>query len=233
MYTISVRHQCLELNWPSINQIKSPKTLILGSFNPYNGSTNAVDYYYGRLSNYFWKTIASIRKLDDNYYNQAIERKLEVMMNRFICMDVINQIDFSSENQKLLTEYIRDNIFSNYLDQRIWVTRTNFENRGIINLSRTYNNNIIELLNNTDSIVKVIHTMGNNRINERNANPQEKRLKEMSFNAYINYIKRICQDKGIEFIYQSYSPSSYAVNNGQTPIIELKRFLRDNLFLND
>ena len=232
MPSISVRHQCLELNWPSINQITNPKTLVLGSFNPYNGRTNAVDYYYGRTSNYFWKTIAFIRELDENYYNQGIERKLEIMMDRFICMDVINQIEFSAENQELLTEYINNNIFSNFLDQKIWVSKTNFRNN-YIKLSRSYNQNIITSIQNTNSIEKVIHTMGGDRINEDNATPQERKLYELGFNSYVNNIKKICREKGIAFITQSYSPSSYAVNNGTTPKNDLRNFLRENLFLNN
>jgi hypothetical protein len=231
MPTISVRHQYLELNWPSLNQIINPRTLVLGSFNPYNGRTNVVDYYYGRSSNYFWKTIASIRELDENYFYQRIERKLEIMKCRFICMDIINEINFSSDKQEFLNEYINNKIFSNFLDQNIWVSKTNFRNNDI-QLSRSYNQDVINLLRNTTTITKVIHTMGNIRINTLSTNPKEKRLGNMGFQSYVSQIKNICQERGIEFINQSLSPSSYAVNNGNTSLNELSDYLRNNLNLN-
>ena len=68
MPSITVRHQSLESNWLSPEQIENPRTLVLGSFNPSNGDNHTDDYYYGRKSNHFWRTIANIIGQQEDYF---------------------------------------------------------------------------------------------------------------------------------------------------------------------
>ncbi len=75
---IEVNHQSLKANWINTFTIKNPKTLVLGSFNPYENKSKLVDYYYGRPSNHFWRTIAIIINEDEDYFFQnelGTERK--------------------------------------------------------------------------------------------------------------------------------------------------------------
>lgn len=230
---ITVTHQSLVQNWVTPAHIVNPRTLVLGSFNPYFENGQVVDYYYGRSSNYFWKTIARIVvNQNEDYFLNNFQRKLEVMNNNFCCLDVIDCIEFTSEDEELLNEYIDSKVRTNFLDQSIFITKSKLENGGNVLLRRTYNQSIINLLENSESIEKVIHTMGMNRINTQSTNPQEKRLGIQGFEGYINRIKTICSNRGIQFINQSYSPSEYAVKNGSTNIPEFTDFLRENLFLN-
>lgn len=232
MPIITVRHQALELNWLSPEQIENPKTLVLGSFNPYNRDNNSVDYYYGRKSNHFWRTIANIIGENEEFFFDLAEsqnRKSIAMNNRFCCLDVINFINFSCDSNQLLNEYLFNKIFSNFLDQNIWTTNTNYEKRGIIKLSREYNQNIITTLSTSTTIRKVIHTMGNNRIGDTFVSPKEKRLNNLGFGGFIQSVKEICHQRNIEFVKKSYSPSDYAIKNGNTTRENLRYFLRQHL----
>jgi hypothetical protein len=233
MPSIIVTHQSLVQNWLTPEQIVNPRTLVLGSFNPYFDNGQVVDYFYGRSSNYFWKTIAQIVGHDnEDYFLNNIQRKLEVMNNHFCCLDVIDSIEFTSENELLLNDYIDSKVRANFLDQSIFVTKPRFEDRGNVLLRRTYNQTIINTLENSESIEKVIHTMGNSRIDFQLTSPRERRLGVQGFEGFINRIKTICSNRNIQFINQSYSPSAYAVRNGNTNIPEFVDFLREHLFLN-
>jgi G:T/U-mismatch repair DNA glycosylase len=82
---VTVKHQSIEANWLAPNSINNPQTLVLGSFNPYKNNSELVDYYYGRKSNHFWKTIAIIINENENFFFQSgtsLERKKEIM-NKF------------------------------------------------------------------------------------------------------------------------------------------------------
>lgn len=229
----TVVHQSLKLSWIKPIEIFRPQTLVLGSFNPFENYSKTVDYYYGRGSNHFWKAIAQIICNDQDYFldNQyGLQRKKEIMQNRFCCLDVINSIDFESQDPKALREYLSNNIFSNYQDHKIWTSKTKYTNNDIF-INRNYNYLIIEFLISSNSITKVIHTMGNNRISICSANPKEKKKGKHGFSGYINTIKDICTEKNISFVQETYSPSQYAVNNGNTNVEELKRWLKVNLNL--
>jgi len=63
-----VSHQSIEKNWINPNIINQPKTLVLGSFNPFNQNAISVDYYYGRSSNYFWRSLANVIGMDEDYF---------------------------------------------------------------------------------------------------------------------------------------------------------------------
>jgi hypothetical protein len=232
----TVKHQSVELGWIKDDEISKPKTLVLGSFNPFENVTKSVDYYYGRNKNHFWRTIANILKKNEEYFfdsEEGFNRKKEIMQNRFICYDVIDSIQFRSENQFALDEYLMNEIFKNYSDQKIWTSKTKYKNSYSIQISRNYNQSIIDFLNSNNSIKYVIHTMGSNRISERSAFPLETKLLDCGFNGYIMKIRKICMQKNIEFIFESYSPSDYAVKNGKTKKDELMLWLKTNLKLNE
>ena len=87
MPSITVTHQSIIQEWLTPAQIENPRTLVLGSFNPYFEDGQVVDYFYGRYSNYFWKTIAQIvGHQNENYFLNNIEGKLDLMNNRFCCI---------------------------------------------------------------------------------------------------------------------------------------------------
>lgn len=226
-----VRHQSLVLAWPTPSQIQNPKTLVLGSFNPYNPDGLLLDYHYGRSSNHFWKSIArNINEDEGFFFNQnGFENKLNIMKNRFCCADVIDEIGLECANQAMLSDYIKNNIYSNFLDQTIWLSKTKSKR---IFLKRRYNNSIIDFLNSTKSIKKVIHTMGNNRItNIERIKPKEKNIFPIGFGSYMGEIIKLCEAKGIEFTFNSLSPSAYAVKNGKTKVQDLDIWLKKSLLL--
>lgn len=233
MPTKIVQHQALAYDWKKPIDIENPRTLVLGSFNPYNINTRGLDYYYGRELNYFWKTVANIIGETDTYFfhnEQGLRRKIAVMDGNFCCLDVIDKIEFSSINIVSLDDFLEKKIFSNFLDQYIWGTKLKYLN-GVILLKRKYNPLILETLINSSSIKKVIHTMGNNRIkNEKFIYPYEPKLHKKGFRCFIKEIIKICEEKKIEFVVKSFSPSAYAVNNKYTDKNELKEWLKGNLY---
>jgi hypothetical protein len=231
-----VKHQSVELAWINNGEIINPKTLVLGSFNPFENKTKSVDYYYGRYKNHFWRSIAIILDKDEEYFfdnQKGFERKNEIMQNRFICFDVIDSINFKSVNQSLLDDYLKNEIFSNYSDQKIWTSITKYKNNDSIQIIRNYNQSIIDFLNSNNSIKKVIHTMGVNRISEESTNPKEAKLLDSGFNGFIKKVRKICKQKNIDFILESYSPSDYAVKNGKTKKDDLILWLKNYLWLNE
>jgi hypothetical protein len=234
MEKIKVSHQSICANWINASSINNPRTLVLGSFNPYENSTRLVDYYYGRSSNHFWKTIALITNKNENYFFEnktQLQRKIEIMNNRFCCLDVIDSISFSSINKQILEKYLTEEIFSNFKDQKIWGGYTDFEKKDRIFMEREYNQGILDFLRENNSIKTIIHTMGSNRINSIEVKPKEKKLKSNGFAGFFNEIKSICHQKKIEINYESWSPSDYAIKNGFTPKEKLKTWLESNLHL--
>jgi hypothetical protein len=233
METTKISHQRIELDWLDSSKVENPKTLILGSFNPFESKVKSVDYYYGRSSNHFWKTIAYIIDIDQNYFFDkqfGFVRKKEIMDNNFCFYDVINSIDFSSENYESLKYYTENEIYKNFKDQKIWTTTTNYKKKDVIKISRNYNDSILRFLENNDSIKKIIHTMGSNRITESKSSPREKKLQEYGFEGFVNNIKSICNRKNIKFIYETYSPSDYAIKNGTVRQSDLIDWLKSNLW---
>ena len=61
-----INHSTIEHKWETIENFTIAKTLILGSFNPFNPNGDNTDFYYGRCTNYFWKTIAEIKNMNPN-----------------------------------------------------------------------------------------------------------------------------------------------------------------------
>jgi hypothetical protein len=231
--TKTIKHQSIELGWIDPSEIESPKTLVLGSFNPFESKIKSVDYYYGRTKNHFWRTIANIIKKDEEYFFDKINgftRKKEIMENRFCCLDVIDSIEFTSKNHAVLDDYLKNEIFSNYLDQKIWTSNTKYNKKDSIQLTRKYNQSIIDFLNSSNTIKKVIHTMGANRISKDKAKPIEAKFMDNGFNGFIKNIKTICERKNINFIIDSYSPSDYALKSGKTNKKDLNSWLSTNLW---
>jgi len=229
-----VEHQALALNWLTADDLNNPTTLVLGSFNPFNPKGQAgLNYYYGRTTNQFWKSVARIIGEPENYFfdqQHGLNRKSEVMTTRFCCLDVIDSIDFECENEEILTDYLNIKIFAEFADQTIWTTSTNRQGE-TITLKRNYNNTILELLRVSQSIIKVIHTMGTRIGSFKNIRPVELNGDPIGFRQYVQEIISICERRGIEFIFYSLSPSQYAVNTGATQIAELDNWLRDSLNL--
>ncbi|TCC97483.1 hypothetical protein EZ449_21940 [Pedobacter frigidisoli] len=230
MHTIF--HQSIQNNWTKPEQILSPKTLVIGSFNPYNAIGEKVDYYYGRSGNYFWKRIAIIIGFEENYFFDPVngfKRKLSIMNNKFCCLDVINSIEFSGSDDNLIKNYVDDHIFKKFSDDKVFTRKVL---KGTINLAKGFNKEILTTLNNTNTIKKVIHTMGNTRIpSPLLAKPFEKKLAQNGFGGFIAEIHKTCSSNNIEFVNESLSPSAYAVRNGATSIPKLDTWLSQHLNL--
>lgn len=215
-----------ELEWPDPYDFKEIKTLVLGSFNPYNPNPNKnVDYYYGRERNGFWKAIARIlKKSSENYYLDSLGRKRDIMDEfKFAFFDVIDSINVSCTNEDILSEYIEKKIYANFEDSVLFTSSTNYKNIKM-NIERNYNRRIKEFLKSSRR-VNVIHTMGNYRIS---SNLKTKPIKD-GFQKFILDIKHLCNQQGGEFISGSHSPSQRAINTGKTPIKEFEIWISDNI----
>lgn len=226
-----INHQAVQLNWITPQQITNPKTLVLGSFNPYNAN-GLLDYYYGRSSNFFWRRIAVIMGFNELHFfdvNDGLNRKLQLMANRFSCLDIINNIKFIGGDENLINEYINSHVYTNFSDGKIFVSQANG-----VQLKRIYNTSIVEILRTTTSINKVIHTMGNNRISlNRITQPLEVNLGINGFMGFMNSIYDICEERNIEIVSQSLSPSAYAVRTRAVNLNDLDNWLTEHLNLNN
>lgn len=235
MEKLTVQHQSVVLNWNNV-KVDNPKTIVLGSFNPFESKLNAVDYYYGRSKNHFWKSIATIIGKEENWFfdsQEGLNRKIASMKNSFICFDVIENIEISSTNLNDINSYVESNVYSNFLDSKIWTTKTSSPNGNSVILERKYNQYVIDYLKKSESISKIIHTMGVNRISNNNTSPVEKNLKLNGFSGYINQILHICREKNIEFVFESLSPSDYAIKSGKVIRKDLEYFLSKHISLLD
>lgn len=232
METVKIKHHSLALDWDKTIKIENPKTIVLGSFNPYEDVKKAVDYYYGRQSNHFWRSIAIINKLDEMWFfdaKEGLERKKRIMNNSFICFDVIESIDISCTDKMDLKNYINQNIYNNFLDSKIWTSQTKSNHNESVSLKRNYNQNVLDYLKENNSIRKIIHTMGVNRLSYKKAKPKEKNLNDRGFEGYMKKIFEICESKKIEFVYESLSPSDYAVKSGKVDRLDLQNFFMNNI----
>ena len=64
-----INHISLHNEWYDNEIYSKAETLVLGSFNPYNNDeTKNADYYYGRSSNHFWKSVSRNNKLNEDYF---------------------------------------------------------------------------------------------------------------------------------------------------------------------
>lgn len=231
-YSIEVRHHSVEKQWSKNIKIDNPKVLVLGSFNPYNpNGKNDVDYYYGRESNHFWRSIGKQTQNDESYFlgKENHRRKLDLLDENFICFDAIDSVHFSSSTEELLKHFIQENIFSGFQDQTIWTVDTKYRGVGIRGVIK-FNNSVLDYIKNSNSILKVIHTMGKNKVFQADISKPAKKTKN-GLKEYIHQIYTICQKKGVEFCLDSYSPSGYAVKNGYTKREDLDQWLKTHLNL--
>ncbi len=224
-----INHVGLENDWYRKELVQNAKTLILGSFNPYNPREDNADYYYGRGTNYFWKAIAEINQLNPNFFFNNLDRKIEYMtLYRFCFLDVINSVEISSDdnNDLIINSFINRKIYKEFSDQVLFTTNTSFENTRIT-VRRVYNYKIFELLL-EGRIQKIIHTMGNNTIgNDFITKWQENRLGVNGFQGFINKIKN---QANATFVSQSFSPSGRAIKaGGQNYFNELKLWLNEHV----
>lgn len=211
------------VNWKNYIP-KKVKTLVLGSFNP-NNPLNNTDYFYGRSSNYFWKVIADILEFNEDYFCGNYERKVEVMEKYGFCfLDLISSISVNGINENHENNFKNVKIFTEYSDGVLFTTNTNFRGHNI-NVQRIYN---IEILNfiNAHYPKRIIHTLGNTRINNNfHSRPVE-------LQNFINQILAISEQSNAIFNPISYSPSGRAVRVGGINYYQnLKNWLQDNLEL--
>lgn len=228
-----ITHASISNNWNNINYFPNAETLILGSFNPNNPNVlnGNTDYFYGRSSNFFWKAIAELNNIDINSFTDNIELKFEYMqLNRFCFLDIINSIEISTDaDNNLLNEFVQNKIFKDFTDQVLFTSKTKFKGSSIL-IARNYNFEIPNLVLNS-RINKIIHTLGNSRIDQNfTTKPKEQNVGENGFQILINQINNI---DNVNFISQSFSPSKYAVNRSEENYYsELKNWLRNNLYFN-
>ena len=227
-----VNHVSINKEWYNPEIYKNATTLVLGSFNPLNPNDNKnTDYYYGRSSNHFWKSIARNCNLNEDYFCNDFEKKTNFMKTHNFCFyDIIDSIEFICENEKNLDNYIEDKVFLNFLDQNIFKTKT----RGLnpVGIIRNYNKDVLELLK-RGNINKIIHTMGNITIStDLKTNPVEKIKNNEGLQGYINSINMICEEREIDFIKKSYSPSQYAIKTKKVTIEDLDNWINQHVLIN-
>ncbi|HLV15604.1 MAG TPA: hypothetical protein VKY41_10510 [Xanthomarina sp.] len=210
-----IQHALVNWDLENLNPIfKKSKTLVLGSFNPNKPDPNQItDFYYGRTTNHFWKSIARNMNLPENHFTNNLQDKI-VCMNkyRFFCCDIINSIELECANEEVLNQYVNERIYTKYEDKELFRVRRPFNfNNQLFYKTLEFNHQIIELLE-QNNITKVIHTLGNRRIeNNLIARPLNINL---GFNPFVTQIINTCNNNEIEFVSTSYSPSQTAVNRG-------------------
>lgn len=227
---MNINHSLINWNLNQFNNIHNrAKTLILGSFNPNNPNPEEnTDFYYGRNTNHFWKSIARNLNLDINFFTNNIENKLEYMDKyEFTFYDLINSIDFICNDEFSLNQYVNQNIFTNYSDNELFRVRAINHNGELIHKNLNFNYAILDLLQNK-TLKKVIHTTGNNRITQNLiANPVNQNL---GLAPFINQIIETSNENGILFVPISYSPSQIAVNlGGELYMNNLDNWIRENV----
>lgn len=229
-----INHASEEQNWLEQTEmkllLKTSKTLVLGSFNPYNSNGNNTDFYYGRCSNFFWKVIAEIEGKNEQYYCNNIKRKIEAMEEHSFCfLDLIESIEISSKNSdlSLIEDFVQNKIYTGYSDSVLFTSDTRYKNN-TVSIKRTYNKLVLDVLKN-GNFNKVIHTLGNSTINKDFiTKPVEKKLGKEGFQNYWNSI--VQSNKNVEIINESYSPSAYAVRRGRKQHLEnLTRWIENHL----
>ena len=208
-----IKHAAIEDKWLNEKVMKllyNANTLVLGSFNP-NNQGNNTDFYYGRCSNFFWKTIADIEGKNEQFYFNNLQNKLLAMEEHSFCfLDLIDSIEISTDSSdpSLLRDFVRNKIYTGYSDSVLFTSNTNYKKNKVY-IKRTYNKLVIEVLKN-GNIKKVIHTLGNSAISKGfKTKPVEKALGDEGFQGYWNSLLN-CKSS-IDFIGESFSPSAYAV----------------------
>lgn len=227
---MNIQHSLINWNLNQFNHIHNKaKTLVLGSFNPNNPNPERnTDFYYGRNTNQFWKSITRNLNLDVNFFTNNIANKLEYMDKyEFTFYDLINSIDFICNDEFSLNQYINEKIFTNYSDNELFRVGAINYNGEVIHKNLNFNYAILDLLLNK-TLKKVIHTTGNNRISENFlVNPVNQNL---GFAPFINQIIETSNENRILFEPTSISPSQIAVNlGGQLYMNNLDNWIREHV----
>jgi len=211
------------IHWPNIVPEKV-KTLVLGSFNPHNPNGNNPDYYYGRNTNYFWKAIGDIFFNTQQHYffpdgNLNMQLVSQTMNERKFCfLDIIETVEITGENPIAENQFANQRIYTGFSDGVLFTAN----HGGVITLQRTYNVGIIDFVNNVKPD-KVIHTLGNNRINQ-NFIGQPAELN----GEFLESVLAACNNVGTEIIATSISPSQTNINRNNQ-YLPLRNWLEENL----
>ena len=120
-----VYHLSEVFDWNSKQPIE-PKVLILGSFNPYNPTHNSpTDFYYSRKpkrggGNRFWTTIGKLKYNKPKYFRENPERRFEELVeSEFMFLDLIKSIEFISEDEMILNQFLNKKVYGNFGDSDI------------------------------------------------------------------------------------------------------------------
>lgn len=218
-----IEHACV--NWENYIP-KNVKTLILGSFNPNNVGNNA-NYYYGRSSNYLWKTIGEILFANQMYYfngnqlnNQLAYQTMEKY--QFCFYDLIENLTITGNNAQHEVNFVNSKILSGFSDSVLFTNNTNFDGF-MVNIQRTFNNEILDFLNNKKP-ERIIHTLGNGTVN-LNFNSFRPDLNE-----FLVGISNVCLETITILIPISISPSQININR-HNQFENLTNWLTENLNL--
>ncbi|WP_405411672.1 hypothetical protein [Maribacter sp. Asnod1-A12] len=221
-----VTHISEVFNWDS-KQPKQPQTLILGSFNPFNPKDKTpTDFYYSRIpkrgrGNRFWTSIGKLKYDNTKYFkDNPGSRFQELEETGFMFLDLIKSIEFSSEDEHVLNQFLEKKVFGNFGDNDILRSKLSYESH-IINIKRNYNEKILKILSSTKSIKKVINTLGSTNGN-LGFNVREKEWTEFKSELF-----QICNSKNIELILESVSPSPQGGSDE-----ELEKWMCDNVLKN-
>jgi len=178
-YQKTIEHLNNISKWDNL-QINNPKTLVIGSFNPYN---------------------RNLKYQNKDYFKFSLEKKIkELQLSKFILMDLIESIEFKCDSENILEKYINNKVFENFGDSDIWVSkkRTNPQ----INLRRNYNQKIIQFLSKNNTVSRIVNTLGKNKGALNSFNKREK-----NWNEFTKSLFDISKQKNIEIVNESVSPS--------------------------
>ena len=211
---LKLEHANKKLNWDKYH-IDDPKTLILGSFNPYNPKLKSqTDFYYGRTRNRFWSTIGILKYENQNYFRNSLKKKVnELQSSKFILMDLIESIEFECDNESYLQKYINDKVLKNFGDNDIWVTKKRTNPK--IYLSRIYNQKIIQFLNENNSVSRIVSTLGQNKGDLNSFNKTDE-----NWNEFKRSLIHVSKLKNIELVSESVSPSPRQNTQGNQEKLE-------------
>ena len=167
-----VNHASFHLNWNIHQQhiLENATKLVIGSFNPFipNINGNNAPFFYGRNSNYFWKSIAINLGFENDYYfdlNEGALRRLNCMDEYgFYFLDIISSIEIIGINELHEAHFVQEKIYQNFSDSVLFTTNTDFNGHNIT-INKTYNEDL-NLLLQENNFQTIIHTLGNKRINE-------------------------------------------------------------------
>ena len=91
---MEINHASIHLNWNQDEIFDNATKLIIGSFNPFNPNGDNADYYYGRCTNYLWRSIAEIKGENPNIYFNNFDLKRRAMLQHNFCfVDIVSKLE--------------------------------------------------------------------------------------------------------------------------------------------